>query len=275
MAKARVLITHNEIILARDFAQLFSHEGYEAITASRGDECLEKVYQFRPDLIFCDGMMIALSGFEVLERLRSDPNTASLLFIFLTAMNRHEDIRKGMELGADDYLTLPVVVNELLSAAAARLKRRAQLLGLPFEESHILHMRLAHHVFLSYSRTDTLIMQRVRNDMQSQGLRVWTDEQLQPGTPAWTEGIQTAIENTGCLVALLSPDAKQSEWVNQEIEYAKVHQIPIFSVIVRGDSRNAVPINLIRSQFTDVRKNYESEVIKLISAIRVKVGIYG
>ncbi|HRF95579.1 MAG TPA: toll/interleukin-1 receptor domain-containing protein, partial [Aggregatilineales bacterium] len=65
-------------------------------------------------------------------------------------------------------------------------------------------MIFQHHVFLSYSRKDTAMMNRVRDNLRASGLTVWTDEGLEAGTPSWTRDIDNAIRNTGCLVVLLS-----------------------------------------------------------------------
>src|SRR5262249_9184032 len=97
---------------------------------------------------------------------------------------------------------------------------------------------MQHHVFLSYPREDTAMMERIRDDLRSKGLTVWTDENLKPGTSSWKDAIEKAIENAGCVVVILSPDAKQSEWVKKEIDYAvEVCDLRIFPVLVRGDKR--------------------------------------
>ena len=79
-----------------------------------------------PDLIICDVMMPELDGYGVLTRLRENSATQTIQFIFLTAKSTKGDIRQGMQLGADDYLTKPFTMDELLGAVAARLERAAQ-----------------------------------------------------------------------------------------------------------------------------------------------------
>ena len=74
-------------------------------------------------------------------------------------------------------------------------------------------------IFLSYSREDTAIMQRLKGDLTAQGLRVWTDAGLQPGTENWMQAIDAAIRQAQCLVVILSPAARQSKWVNIEIAW--------------------------------------------------------
>ncbi|MDX2076362.1 MAG: TIR domain-containing protein [bacterium] len=134
-------------------------------------------------------------------------------------------------------------------------------------------MIFAHHVFLSYSRKDTDMMNRVRDELRASGLTVWTDEGLEAGTPSWTRDIDQAIRNTGCLVVLLSPDAYNSEWVGREIAFAQTHNKRIFPMLVRGDTTNAVPFDLARHNFVDIRTNYDTGMQKTIRDIRKHLNI--
>jgi CheY-like chemotaxis protein len=101
-------------------------EGYLPEEAENGRRGVELAKADAPDLIICDIMMPELDGFEVLQALRESPATASLPFIFLTAKVESSDLRQGMNLGADDYLTKPFRPEELLTSVRQRLKRRQQ-----------------------------------------------------------------------------------------------------------------------------------------------------
>ncbi len=96
---------------------------YEVAAAENGKLGVEKALRFRPDIIICDVMMPELDGYGVLHILGKKPETARIPFIFLTAKSDREDMRKGMNLGADDYLTKPFEETELLDAVESRLKR--------------------------------------------------------------------------------------------------------------------------------------------------------
>ena len=123
------------------------------------------------------------------------------------------------------------------------------------------------HVFLSYSRKDTAIMQRVRDDLRAAGIDVWTDENLTPGTEDWQDAIEDAIEHCTSLLVLLSPDAKNSPWVRREIRYAKVQRKPVFPTLVRGNDHDAVPFELINAQWVDIRdSNYALGIQTIITA---------
>ena len=93
------------------------------IDARNGREGVERARRDLPDLVLCDITMPEMNGHRVLETLRGEARTAHLPFVFLTGWNELEDVRTGMNLGADDYLTKPVSPDELLTAIRARLRR--------------------------------------------------------------------------------------------------------------------------------------------------------
>jgi signal transduction histidine kinase len=108
-----------------DLAELLEMEGFEVISAEDGGAGIQMARQYLPSLIICDVMMPELDGHAVLAELRQDPATATIPFIFLTARAEKTDLRKGMELGADDYLTKPFTRDELLKAISTRLSKQA------------------------------------------------------------------------------------------------------------------------------------------------------
>lgn len=125
------------------------------------------------------------------------------------------------------------------------------------------------HVFMSYSHQDASHMLRLRDDLQDEQIIVWTDEALTPGTTSWQLAIENAIENAGCMVAIFSPDAKKSEWVRAEIDYAKMHKVAIFPALVRGDEKTAVPFGFTSAQWADLRHKttQRTELQRLVTAI--------
>lgn len=125
------------------------------------------------------------------------------------------------------------------------------------------------HIFLSYSRADSDLMGQVRDGLRTAGLTVWTDETLTPGTPSWKKSIEKAIEDAGALVVLLSPDSKNSEWVERELGYARVCNVQIFPVLCRGDERSAIPFELVNTQRTDIRTgDLQPALTSLVPIIR-------
>lgn len=121
----RILIIEDEAQSRRNLATILRMEGYEPLLAADGREGLETARRERPALILCDVTMPALDGHGVIAALRADAATAHIPFIFLTAKGERADVREGMNLGADDYLTKPVTATELLAAVEARFAREA------------------------------------------------------------------------------------------------------------------------------------------------------
>lgn len=121
-----VLIIEDEKHTRENLSTILGMEGYETLTASDGESGVRAALCGSPDLILCDVTMPQLDGFAVLAALREDERTASVPFIFLTAKGDRPDVRAGMNLGADDYLTKPASADELIAAIEARFVRAAQ-----------------------------------------------------------------------------------------------------------------------------------------------------
>ena len=121
-----ILLIEDNASMRRNISQILSLETYRVLTAADGAAGLEQARREKPDLILCDIMMPGMDGYEVLAQLRADSATASLPFIFLTAKGDMPDLRIGMALGADDYLSKPVARLDLLDAVKTRLQRHAQ-----------------------------------------------------------------------------------------------------------------------------------------------------
>lgn len=131
------------------------------------------------------------------------------------------------------------------------------------------------HIFISYSRRDIEFMRHISKYLISKNFMTWTDENLTPGTRGWKLAIEKAIEDAGAVVAILSPDAKASEWVDRELEYARIRGKRIFPLIVRGDSATSVPLELVTSQWIDItqRENYAPGMEKLTLALDNHLGM--
>jgi hypothetical protein len=128
-----------------------------------------------------------------------------------------------------------------------------------------------HDVFLSYSRKDSAMMRRVRDDLRAAGLQVWTDEALEPGTEVWELEIEKAIRGSHTLVVLLSPDSHASEWVRNEITLADAINRRIFPMLLRGEQGESIPLRLIASQWIDARTDYPRAVEQLTNTIKSHV----
>ncbi len=122
----KILVIEDEPEMRRNIAALLRYHHYEPLAAENGRAGIEAVRLKNPDLILCDVMMPELDGYGVLQALQADPFLARIPFIFLTAKGEKEDLRSGMDLGADDYLTKPVPSVDLIRAIETRLRRSEQ-----------------------------------------------------------------------------------------------------------------------------------------------------
>src|SRR5262245_16975655 len=157
--KKILLIEDNEDIRSNT-AEILELSNYKVIVAENGKEGVAKALKNKPDLILCDIMMPELDGYGVLHAVQKNESIKNTRFIFLTAKTERSDFRKGMELGADDYITKPFDGTELLNAVNSRL-----------EKLEILKQELSpglagfHHLLQASTRIDPL--QRLTTDRDS------------------------------------------------------------------------------------------------------------
>ncbi len=118
-----ILIIEDNTDIRESTAEILGLDGYNVLKSGNGKKGVELAILHRPDLILCDIMMPELDGYGVLYLLNKNPETSSIPFIFLTAKAERLDFRKGMEMGADDYLTKPFDDMELLHAIQSRLDK--------------------------------------------------------------------------------------------------------------------------------------------------------
>lgn len=122
----KILVIEDEAEMRRNIVTILEMEGFKALQASHGRAGVALARAELPDLILCDVTMPELDGHGVIAALRSSEATVGIPFIFLTARAEKSDLRAGMVLGADDYLTKPVDADELLEAIRARLERHEE-----------------------------------------------------------------------------------------------------------------------------------------------------
>lgn len=120
----KILVIEDDAAVRSNILDLLEAEDFEAVGAENGFMGAMWAQEYLPDLIICDVMMPEVDGYEVLSALRQVPATAAIPFIFLTAMVDKADIRQGMNLGADDYLTKPFTRAEILGAVTSRFSKQ-------------------------------------------------------------------------------------------------------------------------------------------------------
>ena len=123
----KVLLIEDDSVLRENIAELLELSDFEVLTAPNGKLGLKSININIPDIIVCDIMMPELDGYEVLSEVTKNNKTKHIPFIFLSAKTEHQDVRKGMNLGADDYITKPFTEDELVSAIKSRLAKASIL----------------------------------------------------------------------------------------------------------------------------------------------------
>ncbi len=127
MNNATILIIEDNEEIRENMAEILELSGYKVIAAANGKEGVSQAIEHIPALIVCDIMMPVLDGYGVIHMLQKNAGTQDIPFIFLSAMAERSEIRKGMDLGADDYIMKPFNGTELLNAIESRLRRSALL----------------------------------------------------------------------------------------------------------------------------------------------------
>lgn len=125
----KILLIEDNVDLAENVVLLLKEHDYDVSSAYNGMDGLKQMVEFKPDLILCDIMLPDYSGYKLLAELKKLEDFAIPLFIFLTAKTQREDLRKGMILGADDYITKPFTSEELIGAISSQFRKRQQFLN--------------------------------------------------------------------------------------------------------------------------------------------------
>lgn len=123
----KILIIEDNTEVRENLSEILELDGYQCFTAENGKIGVEQALEHKPDLIICDVMMPVLDGFGVLKIVNKNPDLMHIPFMFLTAKAEKSDFRKGMGLGADDYISKPFDDVELLEAIEIRLKKGEEL----------------------------------------------------------------------------------------------------------------------------------------------------
>ncbi|MGP1373618.1 MAG: putative bifunctional diguanylate cyclase/phosphodiesterase [Almyronema sp.] len=166
----RILVIEDEPQVRANIQEILELNDFTVITANNGRIGIQLARQEQPAIIICDLMMPELDGFGVLQALRQQPETAFVPLIFLTARSERSDMRRGMELGADDYLTKPFEPSELLRAVAARLEKQASI-AQHYNEQIVAAKNQLDYAMHHHAITDLpnwLALQEIFTQLQSQ-----------------------------------------------------------------------------------------------------------
>ncbi|MBW4438143.1 MAG: toll/interleukin-1 receptor domain-containing protein [Pleurocapsa minor GSE-CHR-MK-17-07R] len=128
---------------------------------------------------------------------------------------------------------------------------------------------------ISYAHKDARWMRRIAASLRAHNLGVWTDEGIAVGTPFWSRAIEDAIRRAGCIVLLMTPAAKKSEYVDKELACADLYKVPIVPVLCDGDARTATSFLAMGAQFTDMRpkrllSGYNRNIQEIVNAVKAQ-----
>ncbi len=144
VSMATILVIEDTLSVRKTLTQLLEVEGYQTLEAANGMEGIALARRYLPDLILCDVTMPGLDGYETIKTIRQEAALAQIPFIFLTARAERADMRYGMNLGADDYITKPFEASDLLTAIQTRLAKYAALTGQSEQRLEELRKSIAH-----------------------------------------------------------------------------------------------------------------------------------
>jgi EAL domain-containing protein (putative c-di-GMP-specific phosphodiesterase class I)/FixJ family two-component response regulator len=239
----RILIIEDNSDISNLTKDLLELEGFEVAIADNGRDGVALARQQQPDLVLCDITLPELDGYSVLRALRQHPASAMIPFIFLTSKASKADLRQGMRLGADDYLTKPFTPADLLDAIAIRLAKQADTRKFYTQSSPLVPLEqqaLVESLSRAIERSELLLYYQPQVDLKTQAivgvecLLRWHHTERGLVSPA--EFIPLA-EQTGLIIPI-------GEWVLQ----TACHQAKVWQAAGLGHLRIAV--NLSASQFS-------------------------
>lgn len=155
----KILVIEDEDTIRAALQELLELEGFQVVAAENGLIGVQIALAEQPDLTICDVMMPELDGYGVLAELQQYPETATMPFLFLTAKSSLTEVRQGMNLGADDYLTKPFTLAELRQAIAIRLSKQASMTERYWQEreqANSLRQQSQEHQNLAEAQEDIL-----------------------------------------------------------------------------------------------------------------------
>ncbi|MEO5593095.1 MAG: response regulator [Chitinophagaceae bacterium] len=173
MPKKKILLIEDNDEIRDNTAEILELSNYQVIVAENGKRGVEQALEHTPDLIICDIMMPGLDGYGVLHAVHKNNAIRNIPFIFLTAKTERGDFRKGMELGADDYITKPFDGTELLNAVDSRLKKmdllKQEMVSGPEGVQHLMSVSSGKNVLQSFTEERNTNAYKKKQRIYSEG----------------------------------------------------------------------------------------------------------
>lgn len=287
---AKILVIDDDNDLRKDIVDFLTIEGYETLDARNGDEGILIAKSNQPDLILCDVMMPGKNGYEVLNALRSEHTTSLIPFVFLTARVTNQDQRYGMTLGADDYVTKPFDLDDLINTIETRLAKQqsmAETYNQRYEQlSQYIAFTLPHELrtplvsilgfaeIIEAETTDTNI-RKAAETIKRSGLRL---NRLIENYLLYTQ-LELIADDTERITLLRrqrveQPGDRITQIANEEASYAnrtsdlhiKLHNQPI---VMTDDNLQRITLELINNAFKFSEAGTAVEITS-----RIDTGVY-
>jgi CheY-like chemotaxis protein len=212
----RILVVDDKLDTLLLFREIFSGRGYQIDTAESADAAQEKIITDPPDLVLLDVVMPGKSGYELCRELKDDPKTQFIPIIMITGLSDRYDRVKGIEAGADDFLSKPLYPEEIF----ARVKALLHVKRLTDQFERAPATIEFYSCFISYSSKDHEIAERLYLDLLNKGIKCWfAPEDLKIGERLRL-AFDQAIRIHDKLMVLLSENSVGSQWVEKEVETA-------------------------------------------------------
>jgi DNA-binding response OmpR family regulator len=204
--------TNRDILEARLMAN-----GYEVLHAGDGEQALEMATRHRPDIILLDIMMPKINGIEVCRRLKGDTSLPFIPIVLVTAKADSNDVVRGLDAGADEYLTKPIDHKVLIARVKALLRLKA--MNDHRREHPAVKTSNGTDLFLSYSRQDRAKIEVLAKVLQQMGWTVWWDRHIKSGT-SYDKMIEQALTGAKAVIVAWSQTSVDSDWVRAEASFA-------------------------------------------------------
>ncbi|MCB9121965.1 MAG: TIR domain-containing protein [Caldilinea sp.] len=206
-------------------------------------------------------MMVRIELEENLSSIVDGGNLRVVIFNLIVWAERHDRVN-DLILGASHYIP----GNAKIASLSQQVKNGSRAIDATIDQETSEQFDVSKvdptsiDVFLCYSHEDADTVNTVQEILRSTGISVWSDEGLEAGTPNWQEVVEEAIKQAACVIAVLSPDAKTSRWVSNELSVASRLDKRVLPILVRGNEDTSIPLVLASTQFVDARQDLHTSL---------------
>lgn len=272
----RLLAVDDSIPIVEDIKEMFELEDgpdfkYEVTVSYNGQDAVNKMQEFIPDLVILDIMMPILDGYGVLDYMRRTKATVQVPVVIVSALDDKSRIFEGFERGANDYITKPFAAEDLITRVQIQLVKSAERKrDQQVSQAASLQTSLAGPtIFVAYAAADGgSIAQEVITHLEAHQFMGWWNKNIPPGSD-WDDAIIDAINQADAMILVMTNGARSSRYVRAEWRYALDEQkMPVIPLIMPGFEPSQLPLALREIQWIDARVNFDAALTKLVEALR-------